>query len=228
MKGIEESEPLLSDVLRQLNADDMGRAIVKRGQRKFIVFTSLVGMLTLTSALLLALAPAPLTPDASSSLYAVESPRALDAIFDTKLPSKRGQWKYIYVRHSRTAAGDAVSLAEANGGGGLGDHFVIGNGDGAADGEIQLGYRWDQQLPAAPPLGASEIDPACVSICLIGDFDTTVPTPVQLRRATQLVAALQGRLGIPADRVILIDQPASAAGIGRYFPTAAFREQLLP
>lgn len=204
----------------------MDRNNVKSGQRKFVVFTSLVGMLTVTSALLLALAPAPLTPDSSTSLFAVDTPQALDPIFETRTAIKRGQWKYVFVHHSRTAAGDAVTLAETFGG--LGDHFVIGNGDGAADGEIQLGYRWDQQQSAAPPVGASEIDPACISICLIGDFDSTVPTPVQLRRLGQLVAALQGRLGIAADRVILVDQTGSSTGIGRYFPTTAFREQLLP
>src|SRR5687768_10382849 len=195
---------------------------LKKSHRKFVVFTSLVGMLTVTSALLLALAPAPLTPDASSSLYAVETPQALNPIFETKLTPKRGQWKYIYVHHSRTPGGSAVSLAEASGA--LGDHFVIGNGDGAADGEIQIGYRWDQQTAGAPPTGASEIDPACISVCLIGDFDSTVPTPVQLRRLGQLVAALQGRFGIAEPQVILVDQAVSAAGIGRYFPATAFRE----
>lgn len=204
----------------------MGRVNVKRGQRKFVVFTSLVGMLTVTSALLLALAPAPLTPDASGSLYAVDSPQALDAIFQTQVAVRPGQWKYLYVRHSASTTGNAMTLGEATGT--LGDHFVIGNGDGAFDGEIQLGYRWDQQAPAAAPIGAAEIDPACISICLIGDFDSTVPTPLQLRRLGQLVATLQVRLGIGDERVILVDQANSPAGIGRYFPTTAFREQLLP
>jgi hypothetical protein len=199
----------------------------QNGHRKFVVFTSLVGMLTVTSALLLALAPAPLTPDSSNSLYAVESPQALEPIFATKVAAKRGQWKYIYVRHSRTIEGSAMTLA-ATANGEMGDHFVIGNGDGALDGEIQVGYRWDQQASATPPPGAAEIDPSCISICLIGDFDSTVPTPVQLRRLSQLVAALQGRFGVPAGQVILVDQPSSAAGIGRYFPTTAFRDQLLP
>src|SRR5438552_3741853 len=57
---------------------------VKKSHRKFVVFASLVGVLTVTSALLLALAPAPLVPDAYSSLFAIDAPRSMDAIFETK------------------------------------------------------------------------------------------------------------------------------------------------
>ena len=110
----------------------------------------------------------------------------------------------------------------------MGDHFVIGNGDGCDDGEIQIGQRWNQQLSALPPAGASKIDDACISICMVGDFDQTVPTQTQIRRITQLVSALQGQLHIPQESVLLVDNPKSPAGIGRYFPKLAFRSQLLP
>jgi hypothetical protein len=195
-------------------------------RRKFIVFTSLLGVLTLTSALLMALAPAPLVQDASSSLFAISAPKNLDVIFDTKAPVLPRKWKYIYIHHSQTASGDANAIAQANNG--LGDHFVICNGDGAVDGEIQVGQRWNEQKPAAPPQGASEIRGDCISICLIGDFDRTVPTPTQLRRLAQLVGTLQGQLHIPRESVLVLDVPRSSAGGGRYFPQTAFRNQLLP
>jgi hypothetical protein len=188
----------------------------------------LVGLLTLTSALLLALAPAPLMPDAASSLFAIDAPPTLDVIFNTKVQSPPNRWKYIYVRHSRTASGNALTLGHAAAPGGLGDHFVIGNGDGAIDGEIQIAQRWNQQQPATPPAGAQKIDPSCISICLVGDFDRTVPTPTQLRRLSQLVQTLQGKYGIKSDSVLLIELPNSPAGAGRYFPAAGFRGQLLP
>ena len=111
---------------------------------------------------------------------------------------------------------------------GVGDHFVIGNGDGCMDGEIQVGQRWNKQLSALPPGGAREIDPDCISICLVGDFDRSVPTPTQLRRLQQLTSALQSRLRIGEKNVLLIEQPNTAAGSGRYFPATVFREQLLP
>ena len=190
------------------------------------MFTSLIGVLTFTSALLLALAPAPLTPDAASSLFAVDAPNSMDAIFQTEVASPGSRWKFIYIHHSRTPGGNAITLGQQTGG--LTDHFVIGNGDGALDGEIQVGQRWNRQLSANPPHGATGIDPNCISICVIGDFDRTVPTPMQIRRLAQLVGTLQGRYHIGGDKVMVFNQPNTPAGSGKYFPLTALREQLLP
>jgi hypothetical protein len=185
----------------------------------------LVGVLTLTSALLLALAPAPLRPDASSSLFAVDTPESMAAIFQTQVPPDPKDWKYIYIHHSGTRNGSALTLGQGKT---VPDHFVIGNGDGAIDGQIQIGQRWDQQLPAQDRIGSYRVDSSCVSICLIGDFDRTVPTPTQLRQLAHLVNTLQAKLDIPRGRVVLLSEGESAAGIGRYFPATAFRQQLIP
>ena len=198
----------------------------KKARRKLIVFSTLLGVLTLTSALLMALAPAPLAPDAATSLFAVDQPQSMDAIFETSKPLPAGRWKYVFIHHSQTGSGNALTLGQDTNG--LGDHFVIGNGDGCVDGEIQIGQRWNQQQSALPPAGANKIDPACISICLVGDFDRTTPTPTQLRRLAQLVNALQGQLHIEPQHVLTVDTPKSPAGIGRYFPKSAFRGQLLP
>ena len=199
---------------------------MKKSHRKVIVFSTLLGVLSLTSALLMALAPAPLVPDAATSLFAVDEPRSMDAVFQTKAPLVPSRWKYIYIHHTQTPAGNALTLGQPSNG--LGDHFVIGNGDGLMDGEIQVGQRWNQQQVALPPAGANKIDRACISIGLVGDFDKTIPTPTQLRRLSQLVGALQGELHVPAASVLVIDSPRSPAGIGRYFPKSAFLSQLLP
>jgi hypothetical protein len=200
--------------------------VKKKARRKIIVFSMLLGVLPVTSALLMALAPAPLTPDAATSLFAVDEPSSMDAIFETKRPVAPGRWKYIFIHHSQTTSGNALTLGEATDG--VGDHFVIGNGDGCLDGEIQISQRWNQQQSALPPGGATKIDAACISICLVGDFDHQMPTSTQMRRLAQLVDALQGQLHIVPEHVLTMDTPKSAAGIGRYFPTAAFRGQLLP
>jgi hypothetical protein len=199
---------------------------VKESRRKLVVFSCLVGGLSLTSALLLALAPAPLIPDASRSLFAIDAPRTLDVVFETRVPAQSGRWKYIYIRHSKTTSGNALSLGQASGG--VIDHFVIGNGDGCIDGEIQVSHLWNDQLPAGTPAGTTRIDPSCISICVIGDFDRSVPTPTQMRRLAQLVGTLQGRLNISPEQVFFIEEAPGAAGIGRYFPSPDFRQQLLP
>jgi len=221
----EEQQLVLSDAqVRHGAFTRVGQ--VKQSRRRVVVFTSLIGVLTFTSALLLALAPAPLTPDAASSLFAVDAPDSMDAIFQTEVAPASGRWKYIYIHHSRSPGGNAITLGQETGG--LNDHFVIGNGDGALDGEIQVGQRWNRQLSANPPAGATSIDPACISICVIGDFDRTVPTPMQIRRLAQLVGALQGRFHISGSKVLVFNQANSPAGSGKYFPMTGLREQLLP
>jgi hypothetical protein len=190
-----------------------------------IVFGALLGGLTVTTALLLAFSPAPLAPGAVSSLFAAEVPSSLDAIFTTRAPLAQNRWTSIYIHHSLTPGGDAASLGQATGG--LHDHFLIGNGDGCADGEIQLSQRWSRQMTALPPAGAASIDPGCISICLVGDFDRTVPTSIQMRRLIQLVNTLQSRFQIHSQNVILLQHPDGEAGIGRFFPTTVFRQQLL-
>lgn len=198
----------------------------KKQTRPFVMFVSLVGVLTLTSALLLALAPAPLTPDTTASLQAVgEAKGALDVVFKTRIPTVSGRWKSIYIHHSQTVGGNATSLARE--GQGLDSHFLIGNGDGANDGEIQVTQRWSRQLPPAAPDGASSISAEAVSICLVGNLEQTVPTPLQIRRLEELVRTLQSRLDISAEQVQFFDTTPRAAGIGRFFPARAFREQLV-
>lgn len=198
-------------------------------RRRVIVFTSLVGVMSLTSLLLWTTRAAPLLPDAAMSLLAIDGPRGVDAAFLTRAPLQAGRWKYIYVHHSRTAGGSASSLAEGDGGdAGLADHFVIGNGLGMADGEIQIGQRWNHQHPAGDIAGLNKVSPDCISICLIGDFDRTRPTRAQSDHLGKLVRTLQERLRIGRDRVWVVDAIDSPAGPGRNFPKAAFRQQLLP
>ena len=197
-----------------------------QSRRKFYVFLGLVGLLSGTSGLLLALAPAPLSPGSAGSLFAIDQPRSMDVIFNTNVAVADGRWKYIYVHHSQTPTGNASTLGGRPGG--LPDHFVIGNGAGGVDGEVQIGHRWTAQLPAGQIPGTQGVDPACVSICLVGDFDRTPPTAMQRMRLTQLVRALQTRLGIGSDRVWFVQGTGQPADAGRHFPVDDFRRQLNP
>jgi hypothetical protein len=190
------------------------------------VFVSLAVLLSGTSVLLLVLAPAPLKPDSGASLFAVDTPRSMDVIFETPNPVADGRWKYIYVHHSQTPSGNAATLGTQPGG--LADHFVIGNGAGCVDGEIQVGHRWATQLSAGKTTPATSVRPDCISICVVGDFNRTAPTATQRLRLSQLVAALQSRLGISGVAVHLVQGSGTAADAGTHFPVEAFRQQLLP
>ena len=202
------------------------KASKQQSRRTFYVFTGLTSALTLTGALLVMISPQPLRPDAPTSLAAVEgSDDPLAAVYTPKTPISLGRWKYIYVHHSRSASGSAASLAHTPAG--LTDHFVIGNGNGTPDGDIQITPLWANQSPAASPTGTGSIDPNCISICLVGDFDQALPTTSQHHRLTQLVNSLQTQLRLPAHCVIMLDQPGTPASVGHHFPTSDFRSQML-
>lgn len=213
---------------RQRNtAKANGKNTAPTAKRRVVVLVALVGVLTLTSALLLAIAPAPLSTQTTASLLAVDAPQSFDELFESpSVPVEAAKWNYIFVHHSNAPAGNATTMAGNDSM--MADHFVIGNGDGAADGEIQVGLRWKQQLPPGRTAGADSIIPTCISVCLVGDFSQTRPTPTQQRQLVQLVTALQNRLHIPAGRVSFFTQNESAAGIGAFFPANDFRKQILP
>jgi hypothetical protein len=202
---------------------------VKRSKRKLIVLCSLVSILCFTSALLLGLAPPPLGADGYPSLSATAD-NSLDIIFNTRSPQQPGRWKYIYIHQSATSGGDARTLAGADRSGEIPDHFVIGNGNGLSDGEIQVGPKWNDQAPAQPPAGADRLDPDCISVCLVGNFDQSQPTPTQIRRLGQLVQALQDQCRISSEGLVLITDTQAAndpAAIGRNFPADGFRSLIL-
>ena len=204
-------------------------AAAASSRRRVIVFGGLVGVMTMTGALLMAMQPAPLSPDAVKSLMAVETSAQVDALFATQTPVQAGRWKYIYVHHSRSATGNASVLADAAGPAtALPDHFVIGNGEGAGDGEIQVGQRWNSQQPAGRTAGVDPVDPDCRSKCMVGDLDRSPPTPRQKEQQGRLVAALQDRLRIGREGVWVLEASGLPAGCGRYFPREAFRGALLP
>lgn len=201
-------------------------AAIAAGRRNTIVFLSLLTVLSLTTLLLKAMAPAPLKQDAATTLFPSDAGDSLDAIFSMAVPVQPDRWKYIYVHHSQTAGGNALTLGGQRGEG-VGDHFIIGNGNGLVDGELQISERWNRQASAASPAGNLVVEPDCVSICIVGDLDKKPPTPMQMGRLGQLVQALQARCRIPANRIEwLNDSNPSPAAIGRYFPATAFHDQL--
>jgi hypothetical protein len=188
-----------------------------------VVLASLLGSLVATSLLLIALAPAPLTPDAAGTLFAINQNDTFDSIYRTRTPVQVGRWMQIYIHQSKTRGGNALSLATS---GAMGDHFLIGNGMDCGDGEVQIAHRWDAQQ-AAKPTGA-EVAEGCISICLVGDLDQTPPTAAQLLRLEQLVQSLQRRLDVRGKAVVVMDQPGSPAGIGARFPIRQLSQAVLP
>src|SRR5262252_9271048 len=64
-------------------------------------------------------------------------------------PPPNPAFRSIVLHHSATHGGSATAFERNHRPrlGGLAYHFVIGNGSGTADGEVETGYRWRDQIP---------------------------------------------------------------------------------
>ena len=85
------------------------------------------------------------------SLAAFDQPAdPADALFAVNPTPTSQRWTTIVVRYSGSDRGSAATLGDLHRRAGLGDlayHFVVGNGQGTPDGQIEIGPRWDQQRP---------------------------------------------------------------------------------
>jgi hypothetical protein len=203
-------------------------------RRTLVVLGSLMAAMTLASAVLLALQPAPIMP--VSHLHLLSTERAYDpadALFETLVPVLPGRWERIAVSFSGHRFGSSQTVGmqhEGLGLGGLGHHFVIGNGTGSADGRIDVGFRWQHQQSGRVPWhvqprpGSAEA--RTLYVCVIGDGRESGPTRNQLRELTWLVRLLQARLEIASEQVELVD--LGPYTVGPRFPVIELRQQLLP
>jgi LysM repeat protein len=143
-------------------------------------------------------------------------------------PVKSGRWKYIVIHHSGVSEGtvkgmDRYHREVRHMENGLAYHFVIGNGNGMGDGEIAVGNRWTRQLDGGH-LASVEQNKYCIGICLVGNFDKTVPTSAEMRSLNALVRELMDRCNIPASHVKTHKQinVVDTACPGSKFPTKSF------
>ncbi|QDU81535.1 N-acetylmuramoyl-L-alanine amidase [Polystyrenella longa] len=144
-------------------------------------------------------------------------------------------WKWIVVHHTATDRGSVESIHETHlkrrdGNGnpwlGIGYHFVIGNGQGMEDGDIEPTFRWRQQMHGAHAGRAAENQQG-IGIVLVGNFENKPPSPAQLTAVKRLVFTLKQEYGIDSDNVIGHYDIKTTACPGKHFPIAeiGFSEQ---
>jgi len=117
------------------------------------------------------------------------------------------KWTAIVIHHSGTKNGSAAIFdkwhREGNHWEGVGYDFVIGNGSGSGDGQVEVTFRWREQIAGAHCGGTpgNWANKEAVGICLVGNFNHTAPTVRQIRSTVKLVRFLQNRYGIPRSRI---------------------------
>lgn len=114
-------------------------------------------------------------------------------------------WTAIIVHHSATETGNMTLFDKehkSRGWDGVGYDFVIGNGTDSGDGQVEVTFRWRQQVTGAhcktPDNWANEDG---IGICLVGNFDDSLPTQKQMQSLVKLTDFLQKRYRIPQSRI---------------------------
>jgi hypothetical protein len=183
--------------------------------------------MTFSAGLLLALEPSPISPGAGAKLLSTQ--QTIDphnVLFDT---SPEQAWSGIVIHDSGSLEGSLASIDKVHakmGLGGAGYHFVVDNGRGGPDGQIEMGYRWKQQMAGQHTTGphAEWFNRSAIGICFVGNSDQQAPTHKQTQELLWLVRELQEKFNIPASRVYIQTGSGNGASL---FPAASFRQQLL-
>ena len=162
----------------------------------------------------------------------LQIPAGLSQTLRWKIGHKRVdriRWRKIIAHHSGTTVGDAASFdrfhrQDRRMENGLAYHFVIGNGTGSRDGEIEIGRRWKKQIYGGHVKGQA-LNKISVGICLVGNFERNHPTARQLKSLYNLTRYLQ--TGLLRGRQEVLghkDLPKqSTACPGRFFPLKQYR-----
>jgi N-acetyl-anhydromuramyl-L-alanine amidase AmpD len=138
---------------------------------------------------------------------------------------EENEWKYVVLHHSATDEGNADNFdryhrEEKKWSHGLAYHFVIGNGNGSGNGEIEVGDRWKKQIHGAHTANM-DLNRIAIGICLVGNFEEdSEPTDNQFKSLISLVTYLSKRYNIPNSRIVKHSQviQKGTACPGKNFP----------
>ena len=141
-------------------------------------------------------------------------------IDSVNLPISSRNWEYISIHHSATHNGSVDAFrrfhVENKGWRDIGYQFVICNGDGGEDGEIQTGRSIDMRGAHS----GGEYNGKAIGVCLVGWFDNIIydhadskkkkfenngnkiPTQRQIESLNNLVFDLAQEYNIPPERII--------------------------
>ncbi len=150
----------------------------------------------------------PARPAPKVKLTKAPPPRASGSVPRSWIPGVYERpWRWIVIHHSASDAGSAEIFDRwhrARGWDELGYHFVITNGHGGRDGQVEVGSRWRKQKWGAHCGGTphNDYNNYGIGVCLVGDFSEKLPSQAQLRSLKKLVTFLARRYAIDPLHVI--------------------------
>ncbi|UCG57472.1 MAG: hypothetical protein JSU70_21715 [Phycisphaerales bacterium] len=139
-------------------------------------------------------------PFCLSSYYRLDP---VEKAISSRACQSRDRWLCIEIYFSGTDGGNIEQLAALSGStepDNLNCHFVICNGRGGGDGQIQPTETWQEQWSITPGgnwYGSGQT----IRICIVADGKAAYPTDCQIKRLEALVEGLFGRFSIQPERV---------------------------
>ncbi len=138
---------------------------------------------------------------------------------------EENEWEYVVLHHSATNEGNANNFdryhrEEKKWSHGLAYHFVIGNGKGSGNGEIEVGARWKKQIHGAHTANMA-LNRISIGICLVGNFEEdNEPTDNQVKSLISLGTYISKRYNIPESHIVkhAQDRQKGTACPGKNFP----------
>lgn len=126
--------------------------------------------------------------------YSLASYLRLDSVNNVTLQSiktQRAAWNGIEIFYSHTNQGDVTQLKSQ---GLTGFHFLVCNGKGAEDGQIESTQIWANQKDIAASEGV-------IRICVIADRKSSPVTGSQLKRISALIDSLSQSFSVSDDKI---------------------------
>ncbi len=163
------------------------------------VLAALLVSMTAGAIILMALGDNP----PSAGAFSLASLIPVEKAVRSRTPQSPGRWDRIEIYYSGTKAGNIEQLASLGGLAGAEDincHFVICNGLGASDGQIQSTEKWQNQwsiIPGRTWYGSGQT----IRICVIADGKSAQPTDSQRQMMHVLIDELSRMFGIRAEFV---------------------------
>ena len=114
-----------------------------------------------------------------------------------------GRWESIEVYYSGTKAGNIDQIASLSGLANSDDincHFVVCNGLGGSDGQVQTTEKWQKQWSVIPDhtwYGSGRT----IRVCLVADGRGIRLSDSQIKRTEALVESLSMKFNVPATKI---------------------------
>ncbi len=199
------------DTRRESRIENRGS---RMGSRQAKVFVILLLSMTVAAIILMALGNNP----PSAGAFCLSRYYRLDPVkkaITSRAAQSSGRWNCIEIYYSGTKAGNIEQLASLSGLAGpedIGCHFVICNGLGGGDGQIQTTEKWQRQylIRTRTKNGTQQTvflvrdenrNLNVIGICVIADGKTTRPTDFQVKSVEALVEALHRKFSIRPESI---------------------------